>query len=57
MRAASTHAAFSRTGSPDRSEGALVGEAGSTIRAVNSITLDATKQNAFAGTTILPTKE
>ena len=52
VRAASTYAAFSRSGSPDRNEGALIGEAGSTIRAVNSITLDATKQNAFAGTTI-----
>ncbi|WON75057.1 filamentous haemagglutinin family protein [Nitrosospira sp. Is2] len=51
VRAASTHAAFSRTGSPGRSEGALIGEAGSTIRSVNSVTLDATKQNAFAGTT------
>lgn len=52
VRAASAHAAFSRVGSPDRSEGALIGEAGSKIRSVSSITLDATKQNAFAGTTI-----
>ncbi|HEX8874744.1 MAG TPA: filamentous hemagglutinin family protein [Nitrosospira sp.] len=52
VRAASTYAAFSRTDSPDRTEGTLTGEAGSTIRASNSITLDATKQNTFAGTTI-----
>ncbi|SEL01497.1 filamentous haemagglutinin family protein [Nitrosovibrio tenuis] len=52
VRAASTYAAFSRTDSPDRTLGILTGEAGSTIRASNSITLDATLQNTFAGTTI-----
>jgi filamentous hemagglutinin len=52
VRAASTYAAFSRTGSPDRSQGTLAGEAGSVIRSGNSITLDATRQNAFAGTPI-----
>lgn len=52
VRAASTFTAFSRTGSPDRSQGTLLGEAGSVIRSGNSITLDATRQNAFAGTTI-----
>ncbi|WP_097066645.1 filamentous haemagglutinin family protein [Nitrosovibrio sp. Nv4] len=50
VRTASTYAAFSRTGSPDRSQGTLTGEAGSVIRSGNSITLDATRQNAFAGT-------
>ncbi|MDQ3185132.1 MAG: filamentous hemagglutinin family protein [Pseudomonadota bacterium] len=52
VRAGSTPAAFSRTGSPDRSLGTLIGEGGSAIRSGNSITLDATKQNTFAGTTI-----
>ncbi len=52
MRAASTYATFSRTDNPDRTQGTLTGETGSTIRASNSITLDATKQNMFAGTTI-----
>lgn len=52
VRVASTAASFSRTGSPDRSLGTLTGEAGSTIRSGNSITLDATKQNTFAGATI-----
>ena len=51
VRAASTSAGFIRTGSPDRSTGTLAGEAGSTIRASDSITLDATGRNAFAGTT------
>ncbi|ARO86907.1 filamentous hemagglutinin [Nitrosospira lacus] len=52
VRVASTSAGFSRTGSPDRTLGTLVGEAGSTIRSANSITLDATLQNAFTGTTL-----
>ncbi|MGH8685090.1 MAG: filamentous hemagglutinin family protein, partial [Nitrosospira sp.] len=52
VRAGSTPTAFSRTGSPDRSQGTLIGEAGSAIRSGNSITLDATKQNTFAGATI-----
>lgn len=49
VRAASTGASFSRTGSPDRSVGTLVGEAGSTIVAADSIMLDATLENAFKG--------
>ncbi|SCY11929.1 filamentous haemagglutinin family protein [Nitrosospira sp. Nsp13] len=52
VRVASTSASFSRTGSPDRSVGTLAGETGSTIRSANSITLDATLQNAFTGTTL-----
>ena len=52
VRAASAFAAFSRTGSPDRSQGTLIGEAGSVIRSGNSITLDATRQNTFAGTPV-----
>ena len=52
VRAASTYATFSRTDSPDRTQGTLTGETGSVIRARNSITLDATKQNTFAGTPI-----
>ena len=51
VRAASTTATFARTGSPDPSAGTLIGEAGSTIAAADSITLDATRQNAFKGTT------
>ncbi|WP_025041352.1 filamentous haemagglutinin family protein [Nitrosospira briensis] len=49
VRAASTVAGFSRSGSPDQSRGTLAGEAGSIIHASNSITLDATHQNTFAG--------
>lgn len=49
VRAASTVAGFSRTGSPDRSAGALVGEAGSTVQASAAIVLDATRDNAFRG--------
>jgi filamentous hemagglutinin len=49
VRAASTGASFARTGSPDRSAGTLVGEVGSTITAADSITLDATRENAFKG--------
>jgi hypothetical protein len=51
VRAASTTATFARTGSPDQTAGALVGEAGSTVVAADSIVLDATLQNAFEGTT------
>ncbi len=51
VRAASTTATFARSGSPDRSAGSLIGEAGSTIAAADSITLDATKENAFKGAT------
>ena len=52
VRSASTSAPFSRSGGPDRSQGTLIGEAGSVIRSGNSITLDATRQNTFAGTPI-----
>mgnify|MGYP001551149249 FL=1 len=48
--AASTSTSFARTGGPDRSLGTLAGETGSTIRSANAIVLDATRQNAFAGT-------
>ncbi|MHB1144098.1 MAG: filamentous hemagglutinin family protein [Thiobacillus sp.] len=51
VRAASTTATFARTGAPDRSAGTLVGEAGSVVAAADSIVLDATKENAFKGTT------
>lgn len=51
VRAAATTARFSRTGNPDRSTGTLVGQAGSTVTAASSITLDATQDNAFLGTT------
>jgi filamentous hemagglutinin len=51
VRAASARATFTRTGSPDRSVGTLVGEAGSTLAAADSITLDATRENAYQGTT------
>lgn len=52
VRAASTSATFNRTGNPDRSQGTLVGQADSTITAADSITLDATKDNAYEGTTV-----
>ncbi|MFN3716972.1 MAG: filamentous hemagglutinin, partial [Thiobacillus sp.] len=52
VRAASTTASFSRSGNPDRSAGTLVGEAGSTLAAAGSITIDATKDNAYKGTTL-----
>ncbi|OZA13084.1 MAG: filamentous hemagglutinin, partial [Hydrogenophilales bacterium 17-62-8] len=51
VRAASTTATFARTGSPDRTAGTLIGEAGSSIAAADSIALDATKENAFKGAT------
>lgn len=51
VRAASTSASFNRTGNPDRSQGTLIGEVGSTISAADSITLDATRDNAYQGTT------
>lgn len=63
VRAASTTATFARTGSPDGSQGTLIGEAAvkdasgaviapaSSIAAADSIALDATKVNAFKGTT------
>ncbi|MBT9463066.1 filamentous haemagglutinin family protein [Hydrogenophaga sp.] len=63
VRAASTSARFQRTGSPDRSQGTLIGEAdvidsngkvvetGSLVRAAGAITIDATRNNAFKGNT------
>lgn len=51
VRAASTRAGFTRSGNPDRSSGTLVGETGSLVQAADSITLDATADNAFTGTT------
>lgn len=50
VRAASTTAGFTRSGSPDRSQGTLIGEAGSTVTAADSITLDATLVNDYQGT-------
>lgn len=52
VRAAATTATFARTGNPDRTQGTLVGEVGSKIIAADSITLDATKENAYKGTAI-----
>jgi hypothetical protein len=49
VRAASTGARFERSGSPDRSLGTLAGDAASVVRAADSITLDATRQNDFKG--------
>ena len=49
VRAASTRATFARTGSPDRSQGTLNAEAGSIVRAADTVALDATRENAFAG--------
>ncbi|RJP70076.1 MAG: filamentous hemagglutinin N-terminal domain-containing protein [Comamonadaceae bacterium] len=49
VRAASTTATFERSGSPDRTRGTLVGDAGSLVRAADSIVLDATRENAFQG--------
>ncbi|MBT9538318.1 filamentous haemagglutinin family protein [Thiobacillus sp.] len=49
VRAASTTAAFTRTGNPLRTVGTLVGEAGSTIAAADSIVLDATQTNDYQG--------
>ncbi len=50
VRAAATTATFARTGNPDRSQGTLIGKAGSTITAADSIAIDATKVNAYKGT-------
>lgn len=52
VRAASTIAGLVRTDSPDQSQGTLLGEAGSVVRASSSITLDATRQNTFMGTPV-----
>lgn len=49
VRAASTAATFTRTGSPDRSVGTLVGQAGSLVQAATAITLDATQDTRFSG--------
>ncbi|MGB9128844.1 MAG: filamentous hemagglutinin family protein [Thiobacillus sp.] len=63
VRAASTTATFARSSSPDGSQGTLIGETvvkgangtvitpASSIAAADSIALDATKLNAFKGTT------
>jgi len=54
VRAASTSASFARTGAPDRSSGTLIGaggEGGAVIQAAKSITLDATRDNQYAGLT------
>lgn len=51
LRAGATSATLERSGSPDRSLGTLIAEVGSTVRAADSIVLDATHQNAFQGTT------
>jgi filamentous hemagglutinin family protein len=49
LRAATSEGSFSRTDNPDRSAGVLVSGTGSIVRAADSITLDATLQNAFEG--------
>jgi len=49
VRAASSSASFTRTGSPDRSQGTLIGAADSALKAAQAIAIDATKDNAFAG--------
>lgn len=50
VRAGATSATFARTGNPDRSQGTLAGEAGSTIVAARAAILDATFDNAYQGT-------
>lgn len=50
VRAASTAATLTRSGT-DGTKGTLAGETGSTISAANSIMLEATRQNTFAGIT------
>lgn len=49
LRAAAGGAGFTRGGSPGSSRGTLIGDASSTVRAADSITLDATRNNAFKG--------
>ncbi|MDO8450817.1 MAG: filamentous hemagglutinin family protein [Rhodoferax sp.] len=49
VRAASSSASFTRTGSPDRSQGTLIGAADSVLQAARAIAIDATQDNAFAG--------
>jgi filamentous hemagglutinin len=51
VRAASSAATFARSGSPDRSQGALNAAQTAVVQAARSITLDATRDNAFAGET------
>ncbi|NIM40977.1 MAG: filamentous hemagglutinin N-terminal domain-containing protein [Hydrogenophaga sp.] len=51
VRAASSAATFSRTGSPDRSQGTLNADHSAVVQAARSINLDATRDNAFAGDT------
>jgi filamentous hemagglutinin len=49
VRAASSSASFTRNGSPDRSQGTLVGATSSTVQAAQAITIDATQNNVFEG--------
>ncbi|MBT3067981.1 filamentous haemagglutinin family protein [Rhodoferax sp. U11-2br] len=49
VRAASSSATFTRTGSPDRSKGKLVGAVDSVLQAAKAIAIDATQDNAFDG--------
>jgi filamentous hemagglutinin family protein len=49
LRAGATSATLVRSGSPDRSQGTLIGEIGSRVRAADSIVLDATYNNSFKG--------
>ncbi|CDN88251.1 filamentous haemagglutinin family protein [Hydrogenophaga intermedia] len=51
VRASSSAATFSRTGSPDRSQGTLNAAQSAVVQAARSINLDATRDNAFAGET------
>lgn len=51
VRAASSAATFARSGSPDRGQGALDAAQTALVQAARSITLDATRDNAFAGET------
>ena len=52
VRVADTDASFVRTGSPGSTQGTLVGELGSSVLAAKSLTLDATKTNAFQGSSV-----
>ncbi len=55
VRVASSNSAFVRTGNPGSSQGTLVSEVsngvGSTLVAASAITLDATQENSFKGST------
>lgn len=50
VRVAATSATLERAGSPGNSKGTLVAEIGTKLKAADSITLDATKDNTFKGT-------